>query len=600
MSKLQVALDKRDEMAETYRENLPARYASVIGFVSSMLVIIPSGGIGALFALSAAGNLVSLISLIVTEGKELGASPRISPLRSVDETDYCANALKGEVKHLLEIVSTFGEEECLDLEYRNPSEFESLLADWRSYENERFQASINQSLPASAVAEFKFSSIERMRIFYFGSAIIDPDRECPAIPQPIYSRPTGGTPAPSNSRSRGNGQTININPPASSGRGNLSQQRDFSAPEEEDYEPVDCSSTLAVGSQRRFVEPNYYESAVEADLPPVEDLARVIAESNRNVMIVAQSQAGKTTLLVESIRHFSRLGYMVTLFDGKADPRLTENTTYVSINMASLVSDFQRRIAGFGTMLETRMNQVKGGYAASNFTPVLVVFEEYNVIRALLRRNTEALAELDSFVYSLICQGLAYRMRMIITTHSSRLAALGIDGCIADNLSFVSLGRDQAYESIEDCLKYQIDSTNTRDRLRAKLTNIEGTEIQETLALTTLGKTRIVRLPIVEKSFPMAAQNPPSTLESLEQAYDNSPDELDNEQNIELLDEESLSILNFARKNSETITARLVQQKIVKFKTTDSEIVRDIFVELAEAGFGVTVGEGKRLGFQAH
>ena len=264
-------------------------------------------------------------------------------------------------------------------------------------------------------------------------------------------------------------------------------------------------------------------TAVADNLPPVRDLPREIALLKGHVLLVAKTTAGKSTALCQVIKHCLEAGHNVLTLDGKGCLALRDaGGVYRHANTSDRAVDCLSDIRGIVTMLKTRQNLTMQGH--TDFTPQTVIVDELNLIRKFLKRDSQALDEFTEMIIELLLQGASYKIYLRLSSHSSRLKNLGLDGGEADSLSFIGLGRNGSFESLEDILEYQINGRKSK-KFQDYLDGLIHTEFKETLVFSTIAPMGFYRLPWVDQSS--TAFTPPATTEldirsSLDRLYQSS------------------------------------------------------------------------------
>ena len=249
-------------------------------------------------------------------------------------------------------------------------------------------------------------------------------------------------------------------------------------------------------------------------LPPVRDLADNIASGETHCCIVAKPRSGKSTLLLEIIKASSTS--KIYLIDSKGDDLRLRSTaaTFLLCNESGKVPPVMNLFREIESELIARQS------GAEKY-PITLIVDEINMLRfAINAHDSKELEEFTEILIRLLWQGLSAGVKVVFSSHSSRCKTLGIDTAMLDALSFVSLGRNRKYESLEDLLEHQISGRKSR-KLQEYLDSIATLAIQETLALSTLEGVDFYRLPMVNDS-PLSQSQPRDSRELLEFCLDRS------------------------------------------------------------------------------
>lgn len=235
----------------------------------------------------------------------------------------------------------------------------------------------------------------------------------------------------------------------------------------------------------------------EDDLPEVYDIAFDIADSKKHILIVASTTSGKSTLLSEVLRYSNQMEHHITILDGKGNRAFASSgAIYRQCNTPERALMAIKELRILATTLKTRID-VHMATGQTDFTPITILVDEINVIRSLLDKNS--LKEFTDLFKLLLLQGASSKMFIRASSHTSRLAQLGLDGGEADSLGLVSLGRDGCYESIEDMIRYNV-TDRERQSVNDSLGRIcRGENFRETLCLSHLKKRGFLRSPWLEK-----------------------------------------------------------------------------------------------------
>jgi len=322
-------------------------------------------------------------------------------------------------------------------------------------------------------------------------------------------------------------------------------------------------------------------------LPPVRDLAKTIASGETHCCIVAKPRSGKSTLLLEIIKASSPS--KIFLIDAKGDDTRLRNTaaTFLLCNESEKVPPVMSLFREIESELIARQS------GAEKY-PITLIIDEINMLRfAINAHDSKELEKFTEILIRLLWQGLSAGVKVVFSSHSSRCKTLGIDTAVLDAVSFVSLGRNRKYESLEDLLEHQISGRKSR-KLQEYLDSIATTPIQETLALSTLEGVDFYRLPMVNDAT-LPPSQPRDSRELLEGCLERSITPAQ-DKNLEFPLQEIVEL----SKSRGMVKARDVQNNITGTKKISPNEIREIFCQLEDLEYGYCDGEGITLGFAAY
>lgn len=353
-------------------------------------------------------------------------------------------------------------------------------------------------------------------------------------------------------------------------------------------------------------EENNYPVATADNLPPIRDLPREISTLKRHVLFVASTTSGKTTALTQVIAHALNQGYQVTALDGKGNLSLKDSgAVYRHCNTPERAVDAIDILERTVSTMRTRQDLALKGH--TDFTPISIMIDELNLIRAFLKQDSkESLDTFSSLLVHLLLQGASYEIFFRLSAHTSRLPKLGLDGGEADSLSFIALGRGGSYESLEDVLEWQINGRKS-EKFQDELDNLIHSDFRETLCFSTIAPMGFFRLPFVDRTA--TAFTPPTELDirsSLDRLYQSSTAQEPPAQQRQFtpspkppLESPLKEIYEFARKQ-EIVKARDVQNYVTGCKKIPPYEIRSYFQQLEEMEYGYTEGEGSQLSFSVY
>lgn len=233
--------------------------------------------------------------------------------------------------------------------------------------------------------------------------------------------------------------------------------------------------------------------AAAPDPPPQRDVAGEIAVYDGHVGLIAKTRSGKTTLMIDAVQRDLMGGAKVNLIDGKGDPRLKkiQNIDYHQANRPD-------RVYGAVNMLNKVKVEMERRQDGADCAPLRLYVDELNCIRAnaemLDKQNKSSpdydgeklLDSIDMTLALLLLQGASVNIRLRISAHTSRVEDWGQNTGVLDSLSFIALGRNGAYESLEDTIQYQIKGRKSKG-FQQQLDQYQQINLgQAPLILTTL------------------------------------------------------------------------------------------------------------------
>ena len=239
-------------------------------------------------------------------------------------------------------------------------------------------------------------------------------------------------------------------------------------------------------------------------LPPSRDVAGEIAQADGHSCLVAKTRSGKTTLMIEGIRHDLALGRQVILIDGKGDRRLQQlqGITYLQVNRAERVLKLMALLEGVLRTLASRQDGETG-------KTIALWIDEHNLVRAaaaqyakLAKRakDSEGAEVEDDYLMGLervLLQGASAGIYARLSSHTSRVADLGFNTGVLDSVSFIALGRQGRNESLDDLLLYQFKGRNKK-QLEAQLEQL-------TAQAHLLGETPLILTTMHPRGFCLPA-----------------------------------------------------------------------------------------------
>lgn len=357
------------------------------------------------------------------------------------------------------------------------------------------------------------------------------------------------------------------------------------------------------GDQLLALPPAQMEGSTDA-LPPLRNLAHEIASHDGHTAIVAKTRSGKTTLLIGIIQQAQALGHVVHLVDGKGDARLKAlpDVNYLQCNRPERVAGTIELLANLLQELAERQDGKKG-------QPITIVIDEHNLILDAVgdAGGKDLAAKYAMGTKRLVLQGASVKMFIRASNHTSRMEDWGWNTGVLDSLSFLALGREGAYESLEDLIQYQVKGSKKK-RFQEALDAFRCQSFNEPLALTTMKPLGFCRVPMLQ---PVLA---PSSSEATLQAMPMPPQHSDIRYQLEwLLNESSggedqpsnllatppphLAAIVQLSQQKGWIKARDVLQNVRACKGYSSEQIREFFKALQIMGVGITRGEGDQVQF---
>lgn len=358
------------------------------------------------------------------------------------------------------------------------------------------------------------------------------------------------------------------------------------------------------------------------ELPRRRDIAGELASIDGHIGIVSKTRSGKTTLLIDAIAHSKQIGHRVILVDGKGDARLKEipNITYLQCNDPENIDRVTSLLGMLKDFVLRELAERQDGKAGK---PIALYVDEYNLIRDTLGdcNGLEGIKgkDLNEFFVKackrVLLQGAAAQIYLRASSHTSRVEDWGWNTGVLDSLSFLALGRHGAFESMEDLIRYQITGDKAKQYQQALDTYRALDFGDEPLILTTIqplefcrpkqSSQQAIALPPIAP-IPPHPPHPPTPptdrntqVQQLERVFLMDADAPHDA--IEPVDERAQIIISKVIEKgceSQWIDARWVSQYCFRsgeLKSISADEIRDIFQQLARAGYGVVAGEGKAL-----
>jgi len=328
-------------------------------------------------------------------------------------------------------------------------------------------------------------------------------------------------------------------------------------------------------------------------LPPVRDLAKTIASGETHCCIVAKPRSGKSTLLLEIIKASSTS--KIYLIDAKGDDTRLRNTA-----ASFLLCNESEKVPPVMSLFREIESELIARQSGAEKYPITLIIDEINMLRfAINAHDSKELEKFTEILIRLLWQGLSAGVKVVFSSHSSRCKTLGIDTAMLDAVSFVSLGRNRKYESLEDLLEHQISGRKSR-KLQEYLDSIATTPIQETLALSTLEGVDFYRLPMVEDALPTSRTRDSRELlegcleRSITPVAETRQAAIVNTSKIDFLDDPTLEdllqkVLAYARRK-ERIKPSEITAGLRSCRGYSAQEILQLFNYLEESGDGVVRG----------
>lgn len=289
----------------------------------------------------------------------------------------------------------------------------------------------------------------------------------------------------------------------------------FPTPEQQQPAPVAMPAGIPhqYSQQQPTAQPQYFDP-----LPAYRNLAIEIVHLDGHMAIVSKTRSGKTSLLVRAIEEAIALEHQVYILDGKGDRRLQaiKGVTYAQVNTPDKV------VNGFN-ILEIILDELahRQSDPGRKQQPITLFIDEYNLIldscrdtQPTARKGEEVALLFARKTKRVVLQGAAEKMYLIASNHTSRVEDWLWNTGVLDSLSFMALGRNGAFESLEDLLKYQITGKRAKE-FRAELDAYYKMTIAEPLVLTTLAPAGFFRLPFYgDATAAQPSESPPNQPES--------------------------------------------------------------------------------------
>jgi hypothetical protein len=342
-------------------------------------------------------------------------------------------------------------------------------------------------------------------------------------------------------------------------------------------------------------------------LPPLRHLANELAAHDGHTAIVAKTRSGKTTLLIGIIQQAQALGHVVHLVDGKGDARLKAlpDVNYIQCNRPERSASTIKLLADLLRELAKRQDGKKGA-------PITIIIDEHNLILDAVgdAGGKDLAAKYAMDTKRLVLQGASVKIFVRASNHTSRVEDWGWNTGVLDSLSFLALGRNGEYESLEDLIQYQLKGSKKK-RLQEELDALRSQSFTEPLALTTMKPLGFCRVPSVQPVLSPVSNEAESATQPLPMPPDYegiryqlewvlNPKESDSHPSnlIELLPTHLAAIVQLSQQKG-WLKARDVIQNIRACKAYSSEQIREFFKTLEHLGVGSTRGEGDQVQFSA-
>ncbi|MFM7888156.1 MAG: helicase HerA domain-containing protein [Pseudanabaena sp.] len=327
---------------------------------------------------------------------------------------------------------------------------------------------------------------------------------------------------------------------------------------------------------------------IDAPAPPLalSDIKKAL--SKPHILVLGETGSGKSTL-VKFLVSESSAPAIVLDSHAALDDWQGMNVIGMGRNYAAIGQAVSQLVSFMDTRYQARSNGQK------QFEPLLVLIDEFPAAAANLGK-----AFTDNIML-LVREARKVSIRLIILSQGSEVKTLGIEGqgSIRECFAIVSLGKfatDRAKTLKDAQVKSFIDSAQypaMLDDLPCELPKID--------------RVALPSLPLPSDYLGLVADSP--DLEPIDRprnqqsaltapALTASALSTTNQQSASL-SAPLQSIVDYARKQNDFVSARKIQSGIAIFKNAKAPEIREYFKYLATLGYGVTRGESENLEFSA-
>lgn len=355
------------------------------------------------------------------------------------------------------------------------------------------------------------------------------------------------------------------------------------------------------------------------------DLTAEIARYDGHILIASRTRSGKTTTIQSAIRHtHSRYNgkAQFNIFDPKGAAWCGLERTpsrYLFCNKPEIIPEVLSRLESLiGTMQgrqATRMQQ--GGHytAGTEPDPIIVAIDEFNTLQSLAKEHDDSFppknnprtqVKLQRYVERFIFQGAEDKVYLWLMAQTTRVAQLGLDTSVQDNMAYFAQSRNGDYQSVEDAISnnYVVANQTQRKDLQALLTayRFDGSQdLKIPIAFTTLGGNQLCKLPDLSQAkfyqipgteaqaitpppppSPQAGQDDPRY--RLEFLLNNSPNFSQPNPTNAQLSEGAKSLFSYLQKRDWT-AARIIKKNWGGNNGFSSSQVEQFLTELLSAGW---------------
>lgn len=239
----------------------------------------------------------------------------------------------------------------------------------------------------------------------------------------------------------------------------------------------------------------------ESNAVPTENIAQQIAAATKShFCFVAEPQTGKSSLLISTIELIKGDVYFV---DCKGDDLRFRNLKKVNSGSKYLKVNEENSLKTFFKLLDALLLTMIERQSNTDRSPITFVVDEINILINIIESYQIETGEknlLNKFkgkFMRLLNQGLSSGIRVIFTTHTTKVVELFGTSSALHAVSLIGLGKINKTNSINDCIDYKIRQRH-RNKISEKVEKALEQNPESVIALLCYtSPPRIVSIPLV-------------------------------------------------------------------------------------------------------
>lgn len=249
---------------------------------------------------------------------------------------------------------------------------------------------------------------------------------------------------------------------------------------------------------------NSLKKSNKSNAVPTENIAQQIASATKShFCFVAEPQTGKSSLLISSIELIKGDIYFV---DCKGDDLRFRNLKKVNSKSKYLKVNEENSLKTFFKLLDALVQTMIERQSNTDRSPITFVVDEINILINIIESYQIETGEKNLFnkfkgkFMRLLNQGLSSGIRVIFTTHTTKVVELFGTSSALHAVSLIGLGKLNKTNSINDCIDYKIRPRH-RDKISDEVEKALEQNPESVMALLCYtSPPRIANIPLVDYS----------------------------------------------------------------------------------------------------